>query len=1023
MPNSYVEITSNGSGSQSLAFSFPYLNQTDIGVTVDGVAQTLTTHWSFATTQSIVFVSHPANGAVIRISRTTPSATRVVDFQDGSVLSEADLDNSADQIFFIAQEAADTAAQSIILDTDGKWEAQSKPIKNVTNPTNAQDAVTKNYLENTWLSTSDKTQLNNLNTTNLNTVAGSVSNVNTVAGAVSNVNTVAGKSTEIAALATTDNVSNMDTLAASGVVGNIASVAGISSDVTTVAGKASLITSDFVSDLNTVATTTNVNNLGTVAGIAGNVTSVAGISSAVSTNAANVSAIQNASANASTATTQASNASTSATAAATSATNAATSRTGAETAKTAAETAQTAAAGSASSASTSLSSFAAQYRTGSSDPTSSLDTGDLFYNTTASQLKIYNGTQWENAAPAGSGFLATSGGTMTGTLIAPTVTVTGTVQADQFNNDEALPDVRPSLLLDFANSKTLDPRITFSRGSTATYWDGVTTAKAEENLLPRSQEFDNGQWVTSGTVTANSTTAPDGTTTADTYAGNGVSGLQNITDYVADGGAISGTYAFSVYAKANTNSFIQFLYYGGTGLTYASFDLSTGAVGNYDGTSASITDVGNGWYRCEHVSTLASNTHVVIGLISSSTSSRGEGWSTTNSVYLWGAQLEQRSAVTAYTATSGSPIVKYQPTLQTAASGAARFDHDPVTGESKGLLIEEARTNLVKYSGDLNAATANTGHGWLFGSTLSSFFSYIPAQKIAPDGTQTGVEFVSTASTSQGLFLRTNGLTFGASTYTASMWVYVPTQTGVNNWGMTVDFGDTESTTVDNVTLFDQWYRISVTVTTSATRHYVDFGILRNNSAPDNDDFFKFYVWGAQIEAGSFPTSYIPTAGSTATRAVDAAAITGSNFDFFSSGAGTIYSEHQSVATVNQRIYCINDGSNNNTFNGLISTSGGGGVNFEVRKDGVGYAFQPSTITPVAGQIYRLAAAYAYNDVASSRDGNTVGTDTSVITPAVNQMMIGSQSATSNQSQVYIKKIAIYPKRLSNATLQAMTTE
>ena len=48
------------------------------------------------------------------------------------------------------------------------------------------------------------------------------------------------------------------------------------------------------------------------------------------------------------------------------------------------------------------------------------------------------------------------------------------------------PSIRPSLLLDFANSKALDPRITFTRASTATYWDGHTTAKAEENLIPQS---------------------------------------------------------------------------------------------------------------------------------------------------------------------------------------------------------------------------------------------------------------------------------------------------------------------------------------------------------------------------------------------------------------------------------------------------------------------------------------------------------------------------------------------------------
>ena len=590
-----------------------------------------------------------------------------------------------------------------------------------------------------------------------------------------------------------------------------------------------------------------------------------------------------------------------------------------------------------------------------------------------------------------------------------------------------LPDIRPSLLLDFANSKTLDPRITFTRGSTATYYDGVTTAKAEENLLTYSQDFDHSYWEKARiSITANATTAPDGTTTAEAI--NQASGQTQIGRIFRSNLPNSaGAYTASVYAKANTRNFLaintnDFI---NTGFNYTYFNLSTGAVGtNYSGHTASITDVGNGWYRCSITFTsVAAGSAGDVGFALADTDGSQTGADDQKGIYFWGAQLEQRSSPTAYTATTSAPIVKYQPVLQTAASGAARFDHNPTTGESKGLLIEEARTNLIKYSGDLNAATANTGHGWSFGSTLSSFFSYTPAQKIAPDGTQTGVEFVSTANTSEGLFLRTSGLTFGASTYTASMWVYVPTQTGINNWGMSVDFADAESTVVNGVTSFDQWYRISVTVTTSATRNFIDFSIRRNNAAPDNDDFFKFYLWGAQVEAGSFPTSYIPTSGSTATRAVDAAAITGSNFDFFSSGEGTIYSEHQSVATVNQRIYCINDGSNNNTFNGLISTSGGGGVNFEVRKDGVGYAFQPSAITPVAGQIYRLAAAYAYNDVASSRDGNTVGTDTSVITPAVNQMMIGSQSATSNQSQVYIKKIAIYPKRLPNATLQAMTTE
>jgi len=76
--------------------------------------------------------------------------------------------------------------------------------------------------------------------------------------------------------------------------------------------------------------------------------------------------------------------------------------------------------------------------------------------------------------------------------------------------------IRPSLNLDFANSKALDPRITFSRTSNATYYDGYTTVKAEENLVKYSQDFNNAYWLKeAATVTANSTSAPDGTTTAE----------------------------------------------------------------------------------------------------------------------------------------------------------------------------------------------------------------------------------------------------------------------------------------------------------------------------------------------------------------------------------------------------------------------------------------------------------------------------------------------------------------------------
>jgi len=204
--------------------SFPYLSQSHVSVTVNGTA---TTAFTFATSTRIQLNTGPTAGDVVVIKRATSPNTRLVDYQTGSVLSDEILDKDSLQAFYLAQEANDVADIVLSKNASDLFDAGAQRITNVADPTAAQDVATKNYLENTWLSSSDKTQLNALNTTNLNTVAGSVSNVNTVAGAITNVNTVAGKSTEITALATTDNIQNMDDLAATGVIANIATVAGV----------------------------------------------------------------------------------------------------------------------------------------------------------------------------------------------------------------------------------------------------------------------------------------------------------------------------------------------------------------------------------------------------------------------------------------------------------------------------------------------------------------------------------------------------------------------------------------------------------------------------------------------------------------------------------------------------------------------------------------------------------------------------------------------------------------------------
>jgi hypothetical protein len=151
----------------------------------------------------------------------------------------------------------------------------------------------------------------------------------------------------------------------------------------------------------------------------------------------------------------------------------------------------------------------------------------------------------------------------------------------------ALPNVLPSLNLDFANSKTVDPRITFSRASAATFYDGKTTAKAEENLLQNSNAFSNGTyWGAYQTVaTANAATAPDGTATASKLS----EVASTIGHYINLGYGLpfvaGQVITFSIHVKkgdgATAPDYVQlFAAQASTINSVANFNISTGTVAN-----------------------------------------------------------------------------------------------------------------------------------------------------------------------------------------------------------------------------------------------------------------------------------------------------------------------------------------------------------------------------------------------------------------------------------------------------------
>lgn len=150
MAYSYVRYSGNGS-TTNYTFSFPTISQDHIKVRVNG---TLVTNWSFLSSSTIQFATAPANAAVIEIRRETPKDSSIVNFTDGSVLLERDLDLLATWQLYVAQETEDDLEDTIRTDSQGRFDANNKRIINVADPVNAQDAVTK-----TWSETAMSSQL------------------------------------------------------------------------------------------------------------------------------------------------------------------------------------------------------------------------------------------------------------------------------------------------------------------------------------------------------------------------------------------------------------------------------------------------------------------------------------------------------------------------------------------------------------------------------------------------------------------------------------------------------------------------------------------------------------------------------------------------------------------------------------------------------------------------------------------------------------------------------------------------
>jgi hypothetical protein len=612
------------------------------------------------------------------------------------------------------------------------------------------------------------------------------------------------------------------------------------------------------------------------------------------------------------------------------------------------------------------------------------------------------------------------------------------------------PAIKPTLLLDFANVEQLDPRITFSRASTATYY-GTQTAKAEENLHIRSQEFDNAAW-TKGevSVTADNLAAPDGTTTAELMAETSATAVHILSGNASNNrpAVVSGqVYAFSVFLKKGTGAtapdIVQFSW-GGAGFSsaaYVNFNLSTGAIETTgaDASNATITSVGNSWYRCSFTATATSSTTSSIGVIfcnnnGAATRAPSYAGATTADVFLWGAQLEQRSVVTAYTATTTQPITNYIPQLLTAASGVARFDHNPTTFESLGLEIEEQRTNLVTYSEQFNDAAWTKTRSSITADATTSPDGTVDADKLVEDTTATSTHFITQS------FNGTTGTIYTATLYAKAAernFVRITLPSAIfgvaTTWafdlttGATSPIAGTSGTTATSEAVGNGWWRIRVTsiaaTATTSGNFQITISETSTNATYTGDGYSGIYIWGAQLEAGAFATSYIPTVASQVTRAADAASMTGANFSsWFNNAEGTLYADYLLSDPNSHSVAEISSGGSDYI---RMRYSSGGAAQYTVQVAGVTQANQAPTGFSTPNTQYKRAITYATNSFNQAINGLLpTAEDTSGTVPVSSRLFIGAEGATGSVSQLggTIKKLAYYPVRVTNAQLQGLTS-
>lgn len=363
--------------------------------------------------------------------------------------------------------------------------------------------------------------------------------------------------------------------------------------------------------------------------------------------------------------------------------------------------------------------------------------------------------------------------------------------------------------------------------------------------------------------------------------------------------------------------------------------------------------------------------------------------------------------------------------IETIAANQPRFDFDPTTASALGILLEEARTNLLLYSEQFDNAVWSANN-----------CSITPNSRNSPYGTATADLVVP--NTSNALHDISQNPTLANSTsYTFSLfalhagydWIIIEFYDGVAFRYASIDvntgaLGPVDAAlTVPAPYLVNGMWRFSVTGTTASTGTPRFTIFIQNSStaaAYAGDGTSGIYLWGAQLEQGSFATSYMPTASATFTRTADSGTVPVANIPDFSATIGTLVVAF-SMPHIDANAAHIGAAFSSDSTHWIGCDLEAGGVpraiifNTTVQAD--------DTFAAVtAGTVVKMAIAYSSTQMRSACNGVLGSALHSVASlPTVTELDIGSVFGF-DILDGHVKSVTYYPGFLTDAELQQVTT-